>query len=264
MPITLPRLGTRRLTSPSFLPARLRGTGLLPALLLAGGMAVLALAPVAARAQASCSSDGQRAPVALLERFINADCASCWAAADTPRPPRGTLALDWIVPGTEGDNAPLSAAASRDALARLQALQRPVPAISVTSTLRVTSAGATRLRVAHGLPLGGYIGASIDYRPSRPGREPVTAWLALVETIPAGTEGSPVERHLVRNVLQTPWNDRASPSRSVQKRFIESRPLNIPEGARPERLRVVGWVEDTKGRMTAMAQSQCHPASRRR
>ncbi|EJE49649.1 hypothetical protein PMI14_05780, partial [Acidovorax sp. CF316] len=62
-------------------------------------------------AQSSCSSDGVARPAALFERFVSADCESCWADKATPAPSApGTLVLDWIVPGTQGDNAPLSAA----------------------------------------------------------------------------------------------------------------------------------------------------------
>ena len=43
-------------------------------------LAALVLVP-AAHAQSSCASDGQPRPVALLERFINADCAACWAGS---------------------------------------------------------------------------------------------------------------------------------------------------------------------------------------
>lgn len=227
-----------------------------PTLLLA---AFCAAAP-ALHAQSSCSSDGQPAPVALLDRVINADCAACWSDPATPKPERGQLAIDWIAPGSQGEDAPLSAAATRDTLARLQALGQPVPpqAASWRHTARTPTRG--RLRVAHGLPFGGYIGASIELQPApaRPGAGR-TAWLALVETIPAGTEGTPVERNLVRNLLMSPWDGHSLLSNQGKKRFFESRPMGIPEGANPDRLRVVGWVQDTKGRITHIAQSQCAP-----
>ena len=85
------------------------------------------LAAAGAQGQSSCASDGVPQPAALVERFISADCESCWSDAETARPGRGELALDWIVPGSRGDDAPLSAAASRDSLARLQALGRNAP-----------------------------------------------------------------------------------------------------------------------------------------
>lgn len=228
---------------------------LLPILLLFG----VWLAPLPAQAQSACASDGQRPPRALLERFVSADCADCWRAPDTARPQARELALDWIVPGTGGEDAPLAPAASRDALERLQALGRGVP--SGTLTLRQPLRPLPRaaaLRVAHGLPLGGYLGAAIDYRPAPGAAEPVTLWLALVENLPAGTEGSPVARRLVRNLLRLDWSGRADTTAAA--RFHETRPLGIPEGARAERLGVVGWVQHTDGRILAIAQSICPPA----
>ena len=215
--------------------------------------ALLAASWPAARAQASCSSDGQPPPVALLERFISADCEACWSAPDTPRPQTGALAIDWIVPCAQGEGAPLSAAASRDALQRLAALGRPAPA-DATTLRRTALAGAQRLRVAHGLPFNDYIGASIELRPARSG--PWTAWLLLVETIAAGSEGTPVERNLARNLLVLSWDGRRA---HAARRLFESRPMAIAANARPERLRVVGWVEDARGRIRSIAQTVCVP-----
>lgn len=220
-------------------------------------LALCALALAAAHAQAQqafCSSDGQPRPLALVERFINADCEACWSDAATERAGPREVALDWIVPGLKGDDAPLAAAASRDGMARLQALRKERPLQAATARNKLEAAART-LRVAHGLPLNGYIGASIELRPA--GRAPWTAWLALVETLPAGTEGSPVERNLVRNLLQPAWDGDRPLSKEEQKRLFESRPMGIPEGARPNRLRVVGWVEDARGRIRAIAQSRC-------
>jgi hypothetical protein len=217
------------------------------------------LAAAGAQGQSSCASDGLPQPAALVERFISADCESCWTDAKTAKPGRGELALDWIVPGSRGDGAPLSAAASRDSLARLQALGRNAPI--QTDTLRMKVQGANRkLRVAHGLPVNNYIGASIELKSA--GGGPWKAWLLLVETIPPGTEGTPVERNLVRNVLQPAWDSNMSPSSEEKKSLLESRPMSIPEGANPERLRVVGWVEDARGQIVAVAQSRCRPAAR--
>jgi hypothetical protein len=215
---------------------------------------LLVVAAAAAQAQPSCDSDGQPQPVGLLERFISADCEACWTDAATPRPRRGELALDWITPGSKGEDAPLSAAASRDSLARLQALGRAAPARS-QAVHRRAAPSARQLRVAHGLAFNGYIGASIELKPGRGG--PWKAWLLLVETLPVGTEGSPVERNLVRNALQPAWDDAEPLSKAQQARLFESRPMSIPEGANPKRLRVVGWVEDARGRIRAIAQSRC-------
>jgi len=218
------------------------------------------LAAAGAQGQSSsCASDGIPQPAALVERFISADCESCWSDAKTARAGRGELALDWIVPGSRGDDAPLSAAASRDSLTRLKALGRKSPVQSETSRLKPRRDGH-QLRVAHGLPFYDYIGTSIELTPATGG--PWKAWLLLVETIPPGTEGTPVERNLVRNVFQPAWASADPLSKEEQMRLLESRPMSIPEGAKRERLRVVGWVENARGQLVAMAQSHCQPAAR--
>lgn len=218
-----------------------------------------ALAP-AAQAQSSCSSDGQPRPVALLERFINADCGNCWSDAATPRSGKGEVALDWVLPGSRGEDAPLSAVAGRAGLKRLQALGQAPPAGSSSQTTAV--AGPARLRVAHGLPVAGYIGASVALPRLPPVAAPVpwTAWLALVEALPAGTEASPVPRNLVRNLVQPPWDGGKQLSKSERPALFESRSMDIPAGADPSRLAVIGWVQDAQGRVFAAAQSRCTPA----
>jgi hypothetical protein len=222
------------------------------------GALVLALAGSVApwaRAQSFCSSDRQVQPVRLVERFINADCESCWADASAAAEP-DELALDWIVPGAKGEDAPLSAAATREALDRLESLNFAVPAASAAVRRRV-EAPKRGLRVSHGLPFNDYIGTSIELK--SPGSEHWSAWLLLVETIPAGADGTPIERNLVRNALQLSWQAAAAASAQRLTRLFESRPMSIPAGARPERLRVVGWVQDGRGRIRAITQSRCAP-----
>ncbi|HTH78683.1 MAG TPA: hypothetical protein VL593_06865 [Ramlibacter sp.] len=205
---------------------------------------------LAANAQSSCSSDGTRQPTALLERFINADCETCWADKQTPEPASGTLAIDWVTPGLRGDDAPLSAVAALDGGWRLEALGKSVPArsSSVFSQRSAGTGGALKLRVAHGLPVNDYIGTSIEMRGG--GSGPFTAWLLLVESLPAGTEGTVVDRNLVRNAFSVEWKGAAA------KRY-EIRPMRIAEGTKPSRLRVVGWVQDAQGKVRAIAQSHC-------
>jgi hypothetical protein len=215
--------------------------------------ALLIALPAAAQAQGACSSDGQPEPTGVLERFINADCESCWTDTRVAAPGPGELALDWIVPGSLGDDAPLSAAARREGLTRLAALGQAVPRHDAAKRQR-REGPVARLRVAHGPALNGYLGASIELRDAGPG--PWQARLALVETLPAGSERNPVERHLVRNLLELAWD--GAPAGRGQS-FLESRPMNIPEGADPQRLRVVGWVEDARGRIRGIAGSRCAP-----
>jgi hypothetical protein len=215
-------------------------------LALAAAALLLALHQ-AALAQASCSSEGQAAPTALLERFISADCEACWTDAHAALPRPGAVALDWIVPGAGGDDAPLSAAARQDGLDRLQAMGR---AMAPTTPLPTT---LLPLRVARGPALGGYIGTSIALQAATDAvYGPLTAWLALVETIPAGADGTAIERNLVRNTLVLDW--------SAPGEHAEIRPLSVPAGAQAARLRVIGWVEDASARVVAVAQSVCVPA----
>lgn len=221
-----------------------------------------ALLAGAARAQQGyCASDGQPRPRALLERFISADCQDCWSDPASPRAAARELALDWVVPSSRGDEAPLSPAAARDALERLDSLGRTAPARADSLRQRLVASART-LRVSHGTPVNDYIGTSIELRPA--GRSRWDAWLLLVETIPAGTEGTPIERNLVRNAFRPAWNGPKPPTQAQQKRLFEQRPMRIPDGADPARLRVVAWVADPRGRIRAISKSRCQPGGGQR
>ena len=115
-----------------------------------------------AHAQSFCASDGQPVPVQLIERFIDADCDSCWLDPDTPQPGLRAAAPDWIIPGGLGESAPLSAAATRDALVRLETLKKSITALSITVLHKVKGLWGATLRVAHGLYLADYVGAFIE------------------------------------------------------------------------------------------------------
>lgn len=209
-------------------------------------------------AQSTCSSDGQASPHAVRERFLSAQCADCWATAGSPVP-AGTVALDWIVPSAEqGDEAPLSAAATRDSLERLPhwGLTEEAVRQSALTALEKSHPPATRqgrLRVAQGRAVNDYIGTSVQWKASRK-QAGESLWLLLVEALPAGTEGSPVARLLVRNSLNLDL-----PS-TGPKPWRDLRAMRIPEGANPERLRLLGWVQDAHGRMLAISETVCKNA----
>jgi len=211
-----------------------------------------------ASAQSFCASDGQTPPLTLVERFISANCEACWSATQTPEA-AGALTLDWIVPTAQGDEAPLSAASNRDALMRLETLGLAAPLTLTVTSAQVTPGFDYPLRVAQGAPVGDYIGASIELQttltPLHP--ETLSVWLVLVETIPAGTEGTPTKRNLVRNVLLSTWHRGERLPGEEPNSLREIRPLNIPQGAKSERLRVLGWVQDARGRVLGAAQSVC-------
>lgn len=216
-----------------------------PALLLL----CLSLPPAA---HALCTSDAVVPPRAVLERFINADCASCWADPATPTPASAdTVVLDWIVPGRQGDDAPLSTVATHDAFERLRLLGRRVPEQSDAVSHR-REGGGLALRLAQGAAFNDYLGASIELE--SPGREAWRAWLLLVEKLPAGTEGSPVARNLVRNVFRPDWGERRA---RAPGRLAETRAMQIHQGTRPERLRLVAVLQDARGRIRAIRRTEC-------
>lgn len=222
----------------------------------------IALSACVARAgwaQSSCDSDGQTPPLTLVEHFISADCAACWSAPQASKPGPRAVSIDWIVPSDQGEEAPLSAAALREAQTRLAALGRASPASSAVTRSKVLNRPGQQLRVAQGLPLGAYLGAIIEFQIDAKAQrqEPLTAWLLLVETVPAGVEGAQVEKNLVRNVLVSTWSQADQPSASGPVGYRELRPLNVPEGAKPERLRLIGWVQDARGQVLSAAQSVC-------
>lgn len=215
-------------------------------------------------AQSACNSDGQPPARALVERFISADCPACWGeppADALPAASARTLVLDWIVPGSLGEEAPLAPAATRDALLRLQALGQAAPATTLTTQHAVAARADIHVRVAQGLAIADYLGARIELRARGPktGQPPWTAWLALVEHIPAGVEGTPIARNIVRNLFQPTWNERRTLSKTQRFNYTELRPMRFAEGARPERLRLIAWIADAQGRVLGAVQTVCPP-----
>jgi hypothetical protein len=210
---------------------------------------LLAALPLAA--QALCTSDEVPQPRAVLERFINADCEECWRDPRTPAPAANTIALDWIAPGRKGDDAPLSAVALAEAAERLRSLGRRLPERSAAVTSLRTGA-ALPLRVAQGAAFNDYVGTAIELK--QPGRESWDAWLLLVESLPAGTEGSPVARNVVRNVFRPDWVKVPARDRGE---LAEARTMQIHEGAKPQRLRLVAMLQDARGRIRAISRTEC-------
>ena len=216
--------------------------------------------PGFATAQSSCSSDGMKPVQQMTERFISADCQDCWTSPLTTT--KADLVLDWIVPSAAGEDAAMSAAASRDATTRLGALGKVLDKSQMLHRTTLQSLPGYQLRVAHGLPVNGYIGTSIEWTPKS--RSPQTvktqktfiSYLLLIESIPKGTANSPADRLLVRNMLEENWQ---LPSHT---KFLSRRPMSIPDGVNPDNLQVVGWVQDAQGRVLSMTQSRCQKSSK--
>jgi hypothetical protein len=214
-------------------------------------LALLLLLPLAAHAL--CTSDDAPQPAAVLERFINADCTECWRDPRTPQAEADTLALDWIIPGRKGADAALATVASDDAMERLYFLGQTVPERAASLVTRRRGDPA-ELRLAQGDAFNDYVGASIELK--KPGRESWRPWLLLVEKLPAGLEGSPVPRNLVRNVFRPEWYKvMARPPGDL----AETRAMQIHEGAQERRLRLVAVLHDARGRIRAIRQTTCSP-----
>jgi hypothetical protein len=202
-------------------------------------------------AQALCTSDDVPSPQAVLERFTNADCPECWRDPATPRAAANTLALDWILPGRKAGSAPLSVVASDEAMERLYGLGHQMPERS-TAVTSILSGAPLPLRLAQGEAFNDYVGTSMELK--EPGREPWRAWLLLVESLPAGADGSPVARNVVRNVFRPEWHN---VMRRAPGRLAETRAMQIHPGARPERLRLVAVLQDSRGRIRAISRTEC-------
>lgn len=228
---------------------------------------LLALHLPLAVAQNACSSDGAPAPQALYERFISADCADCWRNPSFA-PGASAAVLDWIAPGRAGDEAPLSATARTDALTRLDAMGRPLPTTTDVHVAPVAQRLPGRLRVSFGPAVNDYVGTSASYLGALPAgaSEGWTLWLALVEQIPAGVEGTPVRRNLVRNLFQRTWimDDQLSKKELFNlprtTRWIERPAMYLAPGTNPERLALIGWMENSKGQVVATARAECAAA----
>lgn len=183
---------------------------------------------------------------AVNERLVRADCSTCWAAADAPpaaaSPARWTL--DWIVPTTP--EAPMSAAALPESLERAERIERGALAPKPHGP-----ESSARLELQSGPAWSGYIGARLILR----GRPPAQAqaWIALVEHLPPGAEGSAVRRDLVRSVSGPLPIDALRPGAPLDHLVA----LRWPQGAQPERLRARAWLEAPDGRILAMAADRC-------
>lgn len=205
------------------------------------GLLLLPWAAVCAQAQpAPCPP----AATQLLQRFISADCESCWQASGEPALPATTWALDWIVPSPQGDAAPLSLAALPEAAERAQR--------AGAQTQQDKPARAPRLQVQGGPAWNGYFGLQLSVRGTAPPAGS-SGWLALVEQIPAGEEGSAVARQLVRAVAGPLPLEGLSPRKPQQ----HLRALRVGEGAQPQRLVGIGWIEAADGRVLAVAREAC-------
>ena len=147
----------------------------------------------------------------------------------------------------------MSAAAPVESRERALRAGGPAPVAQQMLVLRsaIAPTPGLQLAVESGPAWSGYIGLQLSVG----GRVPTGAsgWMALVEQIPAGSEGSAVRRELVRAVAG-PLPLSARRTGGAIKHLAA---LRWPESAKPERLVARAWVESTDGAWLAMASERC-------
>ena len=218
------------------------------------GVAATALLASAARGDdATAVAPCPRANAAVLERFISAECETCWTDASVARPAAGDWLLDWIVPSARGEQAPLASAAPDEARDRARRALKAAPTDDSSSVQRSAARreSALQLRVTSGPAWNGYFGVQVDAT----GRAAAGArvWVALVESVAAGTDGTPVPRELVRTLSGPLVPDELRHGRPWQHLLA----MRWPETAKPSRLRARAWIEDAGGRIVVMAGERC-------
>jgi len=221
--------------------------------------AAAATAPTTAATSATCP----RQQAAVLEHLFSADCADCWAApADgEPASPRSAAAapawrFDWIGPGA--DAAPLAAGALPEATERAQRLGMALPGGQTGQVHRQAASAALaglRVSVASGPAWQGYFGVQLTLRSSQAKALPTgsSAWVALIEQVGAGSDGTPVTRALVRSVAGPLPLAALAPGKAL----THLRALRWPTGTEPSHLQARAWIEGPDGRLLAVAADRC-------
>ena len=210
-------------------------------------------------AQAVCQGSSVKGPQALHERFISADCESCWQSAHAASGELPGLSLDWIVPSPKGDNAPLSAAESSQALDRLQHTGAKPVLTQVQVDTPVHRNANLDLSISFGVAVGPYRGITIDLAVQQD-KLPwprLDLWVLMIERLSAGAEGSPIERRLVRNVLQQTWGQPNFQKKDGAWHAAELRAMSMPEGMQPDRTELVAWLQTPQGQVIGLAHASC-------
>jgi hypothetical protein len=193
----------------------------------------------------------------VLERFVPAECPACWRSAPPPlksSDQQPAMAIDWLVPGTSPPIGVLASAALPEAAARARRAGgiKPDEVLSVGHPLPLRE--SLSLRVADGVAWNGYMGISLHVvRAGRAGVLPqgLSAYVALVEKVPACEDGTLVERRLVRTLVGPLALTTPTPSQPVEHRMA----TRVPDMRQPERLTAVAWIENPRGQIVAAAPS---------
>lgn len=202
-----------------------------------------------------------RAPTEVVEHFIAADCESCWQADDVAATRHPGWRFDWILPAASGDAAALAVAAIDEAQDRATraAITPPTSGHDTVHRIPLTARHSSlRLELKAGPAWNGYI--ALQYRLA--GRAPSGSqvWLALVEQVEAGADGTPIERALVRTVAG-PFAVVAGGANAGSPQIVA---LRVPQTPQPQRLAGRAWIETPAGSILALATEHCAwPAQRR-
>lgn len=230
--------------------------------LLATGLATTALAATPSKTVVSACPAQQ---AAVQEFFMPADCADCWAAPAGAAP--GAWRFDWITPAA--DSAPLAAGALPEAVERSARLGLGPPQAGngrqqmQHQAARPPLAGL-QMRMESGPAWQGYFGTQLTLRlTDRAGAARTTttlpagstAWLALVELVRAGSDGTPVARALVRSVAGPLPLTALRPGQAM----THLRALRWPASAEPRHLQARAWIEGPDGRLLAITADRCPP-----
>ena len=189
-------------------------------------------------------------PRVMVERFISADCEACWQGPAASAAGHAFV-LDWIVASPRGADAPLSVASLPEAGERAARAGTLAADAALQRSLPLPARPALQIEVLDGPSLNGYIGLQMSVRQRFRQALPagLVGYIAVVEQVPAGSEGNAAARRLVRTLIgPLPLLGLAPGHPSV-----ELRATRFPENAKPERLTAVAWVETADGKPLATA-----------
>ena len=132
------------------------------------------------------------------------------------------------------------------------------PGLSQTlqrSSVAAPPLAGLRIKASSGPAWQGYFGVQLTLQTSPRTALPTgsTAWLALVEQVDAGSDGTPVARSLLRSVAGPLPLSTLQPG----KPMTHLRALRWPTSAEPTRLQARAWIEGPDGRLLAVAADAC-------
>ncbi len=216
-----------------------------------------------ARAESLCESDANHRLASLRERFISANCASCWQAAAAQSTVPSAAPIDWIVPSQRAEEAPLSAVELIESEERLRQLGLGPFNERAQVDTRIANPAGLELDLSVGVAIGGYRGlfAELRMKPDVAVSPELELWLVMLEHIPAGVEGSRQDHWLARNALQHTWRRQDIVPRDGHLSATELRPMRMPEGMQPERMLALAWVQTPGGQILQAALADCRRAS---